>query len=74
MKLAQQHLRHQPQRMALFRGGQVRIWSGEHQQWWLPGGYGYTSDQEQAGVFEVADAWARVEDCGPEKKISLVAA
>ena len=47
----------------------VRIWSGEWETYWSPGGRGYTPDGLQAGVWEFEDAYKRTNHCGPEKKI-----
>lgn len=32
------------------------VWSYEHDAWWRPGGFGYTSTLAQAGRYERAEA------------------
>ncbi|MCA0973452.1 hypothetical protein LCL99_03100 [Halomonas denitrificans] len=72
MKLTQQHIKKHPEKLVRF--DRVRIWSGEWHMWWRCSAQGYTADMDEAGVFDAYDAWERVAHCGPEKKISLVAA
>lgn len=50
-------------------GKQVRIWSGEHEAYWRPGGAGYTADGLEAGIFAFEDAWDRSSHCDPSKRI-----
>lgn len=47
----------------------VRIWSKQWHAWWKFGGSGYTDDINNAGVFDIKDAWKRTSHCGPEKGI-----
>ncbi|MAR70751.1 hypothetical protein [Halomonas sp.] len=72
MKLTQQHLKQHPEKLERF--DRVRIWSGEWHMWWRPDARGYTPNQNEAGVYDTIEAWACVAHCGPDKKISLVAA
>ncbi|MBW5801146.1 hypothetical protein [Halomonas elongata] len=71
-QLTQQHLRRHPEKLERF--DRVRIWSDEWGMWWRPSASGYTPNTEEAGVYDAYDAWARVKHCGPEKRITLVAA
>ena len=47
------------------------IWSGEHGAYWREGAAGYTTEQKNAGVYSVEEAWGLVRHCGPEKRIEL---
>lgn len=49
---------------------QVRIYSGQWSCYWAPNGEGY-ADKENAGIYDIADAWRRTSHCGLEKKISF---
>lgn len=53
-----------------FLGKTVRIWSAEHRAWWRPNGNGYTSQPDQAGLYDFADAYDATKHCGPEKQIA----
>lgn len=37
-------------------GERYLIWSNEHRGWWKPGGYGYTTLTQRAGVYGAAEA------------------
>ncbi len=50
----------------------VRIWSGEHEAWWRANGNGYTTQLQDAGVYERADAMRRITS-DPAKRIKLEA-
>lgn len=52
-------------------GRQVRIYSGEHMQYWMPGYCGYTCDIRYAGIYDINEAWGRVMHCGAEKQITF---
>ncbi|MCP4493157.1 MAG: hypothetical protein GY820_38535 [Gammaproteobacteria bacterium] len=65
--LTQQHIKRHSEKMKRF--DKVMIWSNQWGAWWRQSG-GYTDDIEQAGVFEIADAWKRSGHCGPEKRIT----
>lgn len=52
----------------------VFVWSQEHNAFWRPDASGYTMAEAEAGVYDFADAYERTEHCGPEKKISYIAA
>lgn len=47
----------------------VSIWSREHSAWWRPGGNGYTTEAENAGSWDFAEAYEMTKHCGPEKRI-----
>jgi hypothetical protein len=51
------------------KGRNVLIWSGEHRAWWRGGAAGYTTDRNEAGVYDFNSAFARSSHCGPEKQI-----
>lgn len=70
-QLTLQHLLRHPEKLARFE--KVRIWSGEWKQWWMPNGQSYSPNIEDAGIYDVEDAFKRTRHCGPEKKIKLVA-
>jgi hypothetical protein len=70
--LTQQHLKNNPEKLARFN--KVIIRSGQWGYWWRANGAGYTGRIEEAGIYEVNDAWLSVKHCGPEKKIVLHAA
>lgn len=53
-------------------GRTVRIWSGEWSSWWRYGGYGYTTDSTEAGVFSFEEAEGKSHHAGPEKQIEYV--
>jgi hypothetical protein len=36
---------------------QFYIWSIEHNAWWKPNGYGYTTDINQAGIYNQEEAY-----------------
>ena len=36
------------------------LWSGKHNAWWRTGGSGYTTDRDEAGRFNWAEAIERV--------------
>jgi hypothetical protein len=69
-QLTQQHLKRHPEKMERFN--KVRIFSAEWSAWWRPKGCGYTTDKDQAGIYDAMDAWDYIKHCGPEKKILLV--
>lgn len=48
---------------------QVVIWSAEHCAWWRPKAQGYTINDDEAGIYDFADAYERTKHCGPEKRI-----
>ena len=50
----------------------TRIWSGEHGAWWRPSSSGYSTNIDDAGIYDHDDAVRRTRGCGPEKKIKLV--
>lgn len=54
------------------KGIKVYIYSGEHKQYWMSGGAGYTPDKENAGVYDIIDAWDRVSHCDISKNIQLI--
>lgn len=58
-----------PASAATLAGELCLIWSGEHSAWWRPGGAGYTVHSEAAGIYTVADAYARTRHCDPSKMI-----
>ena len=58
---------------AKFAGKRVRIWSGEHRAWWRPGGCGYTTLIENAGIYSFEDAWRASAHCCQTKQIYYVA-
>lgn len=47
----------------------VLIYSAQWSSFWKTGGAGYTKDPNQAGLYSLADAFARTCHCGPEKEI-----
>ena len=49
----------------------VRIWSGEHRQYWRPEAQGDTSVLSNAGIWTRRDAERLTKHCGPEKRIEL---
>lgn len=49
----------------------VRIWSAEHNAWWRAEGKGYTLQRDEAGVYDLNDAWAHIRHLGPEKKVVM---
>lgn len=49
----------------------VRIWSGEHQAWWRPGGHGYVAEALYAGIWVFYEAVKQTHHCGPEKEIEF---
>lgn len=51
---------------------QVHIFSAEHGAYWRPGACGYTTDVTEAGLWAREEAEARIQGCGPEKKLRLV--
>ncbi len=55
-------------------GRDVLIWSAEHGAFWRPGAAGYTTKEDEAGVWDFADAYDRTKHCGPEKRIEFVTA
>ena len=65
----QQFLKHNPEKLSEF--DRVRIWSSERSAWWCSNGIGYTTDIKEAGVYDIDNAWYRVENHGAEKCIVL---
>ena len=47
----------------------VNIYSGEHAAYWRADYKGYSTDLKAAGVYQLSDAIAATQHCGPEKKI-----
>lgn len=70
MKLTVQHLKKHPEKLTRFTST-VLIWSGQWKAWWRKNGRGYTDNINQAGTFEINNAWKRTNHCGPEKKIEF---
>lgn len=54
-----------------FVGRKVLIFSREHMSYWRPGAAGYTTDPDEAGVYDFAEAYAHTMHCGPEKRIEF---
>ena len=69
MRLTVTHLQAHPEKRKRF--DKVRIWSGQWGYWWRANGAGYTPEIEEAGIYDIDDAWRRVSHVGKEKKLSL---
>jgi hypothetical protein len=63
-----------PRKQENFAGRPVRIWSDERGAWWRAHARGYTSDPDQAGVYDFEQAYQSISHCGPEKRIAFVLA
>lgn len=50
----------------------VYIFSAEHGAYWRPEGAGYTTERDDAGVWEKEDAKRITSHCGSEKRIRLI--
>ena len=61
--------RRRPQDAIGLDGYDVVIWSDEHHAYFRSEALGYTTELDQAGVFEFGDAYARTKHTGAEKKI-----
>ena len=49
----------------------VFIWSGYNNAFWRPKGAGYTTNINDAGIYEIKDAWSRVSHVDATKQISF---
>jgi hypothetical protein len=56
---------------AKFAGKRVLIYSNEHSAFWRSDYCGYTIHREAAGVYDFADAWKKLADCGADKQIAF---
>lgn len=48
------------------------IWSGEHCAYWRPNAQGYTTEQNEAAIYDLSTAIVATQHCGPEKKIAFI--
>jgi hypothetical protein len=62
-------LKRHPQFFDDFMGRKVRIWSKEWKAWWRQHGAGYTTKENEAGIYLFEDAFKQTAHCGPEKGI-----
>jgi hypothetical protein len=64
-------LRQALRRVGLLGRRPVRIWSDQWGAYWRAEAAGYTSEIDQAGLYEPADAFAHTRELGPEKRIEF---
>lgn len=48
------------------------IWSNEHQAWWKPASNGYTTDRNEAGIYEKSVAVAICYNANSYQKVGEV--
>jgi len=70
LHLTQQYLKKHPKELSRFT--RVFIWSDEWQFYWRDEGQGYTQYRNEAGMFPINEAWERIKDAGPEKKLKII--
>ena len=52
-------------------GAKVHIWSGQWGAFWRSNARGYTYNKQDAGIYDIKEAWKKVSHCGLEKQISF---
>jgi hypothetical protein len=50
-------------------GKRVRIWSAEHCAWLRSKADGYTTKDDEAGLWDFPDAYDKTKHCDPKKRI-----